>query len=84
MEIENIDIIYKLDSYLNDYYLDIEDNVYLFFKWILENKDLLTGVKGVRQLTMYRYYNYIEHMGLQDTKETRDEFIQIWESIHNQ
>jgi len=31
----------KLDSYLNDHYLDIEDNTYLFFKWILDNKDYI-------------------------------------------
>lgn len=30
--------IEKLEAYLRDYYLDMDDNIYLFFKWILENE----------------------------------------------
>jgi hypothetical protein len=41
-------------------------------------------VKNVGQMTLYQYNNYIEHMGLPDTKEIKDEFIQICESIFNQ
>jgi len=75
----------KLDSYLKEHYLNIEDNVYLFFKWILEeNKDIIVRIKNREQITLYQYNNYIECMGLPDTKETRDEFRQIYESIYSQ
>ncbi len=80
MEIE----LDKLDSYLKEHYLDIEDSVYSFFSWILENRDIAAKVKNVGQITLYQYNNYIEHMELPDTKEIRDEFRQIYESIHNQ
>jgi len=83
MAIGKVADICKLRSYLNDYYLDIDDNVYLLFRWIEENEDFIVRVNGIGQLTMYQYYNYIERMGLQDTKEIRDEFIQIWESSFN-
>jgi hypothetical protein len=80
MEIE----LDKLDSYLQEHYINIEDSVYLLFKWILENRDIVVRVKNVGQMTLYQYNNYIEHMGLPDTKEIKDEFIQICESIFNQ
>lgn len=78
MEIE----LDKLDSYLKEHYLDIEDSVYSFFNWILENRDIVVKVKNVGQITLYQYNNYIEHMGLSDTKEIRNEFVQIYESIY--
>jgi len=80
MEIE----LDKLDSYLKEYYINIEDSVYLLFKWILENRDIVARVKNVGQMTLYQYNNYIETMGYSDTKEIRDEFRQICESIYNQ
>lgn len=80
MEIE----LDKLDSYLKEYYINIEDSVYLFFKWMLENRDIVVRIKNVEQMTLYQYNNYIETMGYSDTKEIRDEFRQIYESIYNQ
>jgi hypothetical protein len=72
----------KLDSYLKEHYLNIEDSVYLFFKWILENRDIVVRIKNVGPMTLYQYNNYIEHMGLPDTEEIKDEFKQIYESIY--
>lgn len=72
----------KLDSYLQEYYINIEDSVYLFFKWILENRDIVVRVKNVGQMTLYQYNSYIEHFGYPDIKEIKDEFRQIYESIY--
>ena len=35
-------------------------------------------------MTLYQYNNYIETMGYSDTKEIKDEFRQIYESIYSQ
>jgi hypothetical protein len=72
----------KLDSYLKEHYLDIEDNVYLFFNWLLEeSRDAIVKMK-IEDLALYQYNNYLQCMGLEDKPEIRDEFKQIWESIH--
>jgi hypothetical protein len=74
----------KLDSYLKEHYLDIEDNVYLFFNWLLEeSRDTIVKMKN-EDLALYQYSYYLQRMGLEDKPEIRDEFKQIWESIHNQ
>ena len=40
----------KLDSYLQEHYIDIEDSVYLFFKWILENREYIVPLPSLTLL----------------------------------
>jgi len=56
MEIE----LDKLDSYLNDHYLDIEDSTYLFFKWILDNRVYVVPFPSNRKLTLMFIKSYQE------------------------
>lgn len=64
----------KLDSYLNDYYLEIDDNVYLFFKWILGMKEHLIPNKHQENLVLWDYYSYLKQTGLEDTDTIREQW----------
>jgi len=62
----------KLDSYLNDYYLETDDNVYLFFKWILGMKEHLIPNTHQENLVLWSYNSYLKQTGLEDTDTIRE------------
>jgi hypothetical protein len=64
----------KLDSYLNDYYLNIDDNVYLFFKWILDMKEYLIPNRHHENLVLWSYNSYLKRSGLEDTDIIREQW----------
>lgn len=64
----------KLDSYLNDYYLNIDDNVYLFFKWILDMKEYIIPNKHQENLVLWSYNSYLKQTGLEDTDTIREQW----------
>jgi len=64
----------KLDSYLNDYYLDTDDNVYLFFKWILDMKEYIMPNRPQENLILWSYNSYLEHIKVEDTDIIREQW----------
>jgi hypothetical protein len=60
----------KLDSYLNDHYLDIEDNIYLFFRWILNNRDYIISFNKKLSLTLMfmKSYQEFENLNLENNE----------------
>ena len=60
----------KLDSYLNDHYLDIEDSIYLFFKWILDNRDYIISFNEKLSLTLMftKSYQEFENLNLENNE----------------
>ena len=77
----------KLDSYLNDYYFDIDDNVYLFFKWILDMKEYLIPNRHYENLVLWSYNSYLKRSGLEDTDIIREQWKDLMLytiSVHNE
>lgn len=64
----------KLDSYLNDYYLDIDDNVYLFFKWIIDMKEYIIPNEHHNNLVLWSYNSFLKNMKLEDTDTLRQQW----------
>jgi len=71
----------KLETHLRDYHLDMDDNVYMFFTWIVENRDIvMPKIHNKDTLNIYLYYFYLKEMHYDDTKEIRNEFKELIES----
>lgn len=64
----------KLDSYLNDYYLKTDDNVYLFFKWMLDVKEYMIPNAHQETLVLWSYNSYLKQTGLEDTDTIREQW----------
>lgn len=64
----------KLDSYLNDYYIDTDDNVHLFFEWIASMKGYIIPNRYQDNLVLWSYFSYLKRSGLEDTDTMRTQW----------
>lgn len=56
----------KLESYLRDYYLDIDNNIYLLLTWILDNRMYVVPHLIPRSLHIYLSLIYMEDFKIYD------------------